>query len=1505
MKKFLLIIVTVIIGLLFFKLSSNYSERFEDIEDAYKKGHCVNLVKGIEPNKIASLLMANEYVSNKKDAQFIAEQLSKKLEKGQKLATLYDLNKRAWQVPATVIDSFVNVAEETNAKGKKSKKEESAEDSDLKHHLVLSQNSLGVDSLFNTLKVESLKTEVNLGEKNNGKIIAIVKEKDPNANFIKSKLHKDKVPCKEVIVRLSAHYLNKTKDGVKDSVVILGHAKTNADGKAVFAGLDTALSYSVRPIKNGYEYGSAKGTIGGNLSQTGKDDTLTCEFTQQEHRLRMFEATTLKMIKEDQTMTIRSPKEFEDTLIAYLLVYFAMWWGLYLINIRKKGTIDESILSILMLLTGICILTMFSINDPLTDKLLGVDMAQGIIAGVVIIGLLQKVDFVKLYQGQSKVGFDIPLECFKWIFKPFKTKVLYFAQALTDPKKNFVIKILSLVGVVICLPFILLDIIQLTRLSNKINTLLDKLPKGSGYILAALMLTLLLFTPLGASVGGMKVNLNIGILFQPSEIAKYLVIFFMAAYFCKNADNIVKYSEEGNAKLFGAKMKMLAGVVVGLLILMGIYFVLGDMGPALVLAFTFIILYSIIKSKIDLEKVDKSKHTAKIFTCDLAWLIYGILTFLVCLYLGYLWKGRMWVTCLLWFVAWISIGLKRKQIFETAIIFNLIISAFVFGAQMSSVPGFDTVAKRLADRNEMCTNTWGTLPINGVEGDAGENTQVAEGLWGLASGGFTGQGLGNGTPHAIPAFHTDMVLESMGEQLGLFSIISIIILLALLMRKTIVIGYRTTHPFVFYLCLGIAIVTAVQFIIISLGSTGLVPLTGVTVPFFSYGKVSMILNLTAFGIILSISKRNSLESLPGDIAALKKKDMEKYSHSVALLSLAYTIFAIFLCSVFFKYQVLERDEILVRPVYVNNANGVPVIDYNPRISRLTRKMPSGDIYDRNGVLLATSEASKLSEKKHKDVYNSLDLEACDTTKNLSRYYPFGEQMFFMVGDYNSGIFFSSHEKYARGYMAEARHLDTLRGFNNTKYDAQNKPVKVELKSKEYRPDKYFKDDQEYTSSATVVRDYSPIIELLKDGYYYYPKKMISRDIIAKYQDDEKGLSEPNDIQLTVDAELQTKVAQGLEEYFKEKYAGSSYKKARASIVILDAKNGDLITSTSYPIANMDILKSKDLPNRYSDSEKEPTLKAYTDMDLGLFYGTAPGSTAKVMSAMAGFNGCGLGVKDTNYVIYHVDKDKTEKTGLEPPGTVDMWTALVNSSNCYFINLINDKKLYKQLADIYSAVGVSINKEASYRVDYSTYDPNSDWKRQIISQDYKAASIYQRYVKNRLDKEGRPTNIKKMRLHPAWFWAWGQGTMDATPLSMARVASIPANNGYMPITRYLLSDKVNSVQVMKSAEANALNSIMKAESREHSHFTEQNIGGKTGTAERVMPSKTKRQNRRNDAWYMCFVENVKVRTNGQEQTTSLAIALRIERLYGGEHSSHASRFIREHLLDILAESGYTF
>ena len=218
-------------------------------------------------------------------------------------------------------------------------------------------------------------------------------------------------------------------------------------------------------------------------------------------------------------------------------------------------------------------------------------------------------------------------------------------------------------------------------------------------------------------------------------------------------------------------------------------------------------------------------------------------------------------------------------------------------------------------------------------------------------------------------------------------ILIIIILLALLLRKTIILGYKTSHPFAFYLCLGIAIVTAVQFVIISLGSTGIVPLTGVTVPFFSYGKVSMILSLAAFGIILSISKHNvtdNQEAVP-EITKLRKQNISKYNYSVSILSWVYSCFSLLIISVFFYYQFIDRNDTLIRPVYVNNSSGIPVVEYNPRIESITQKMYVGDIYDRKGVLLATSDKSSLS--KYKNDYAKCNV-SCDTLKLQKRYYPF-------------------------------------------------------------------------------------------------------------------------------------------------------------------------------------------------------------------------------------------------------------------------------------------------------------------------------------------------------------------------------------------------------------------------------------------------------------------------------------------------------------------------------------
>lgn len=1511
MKRYSLIIATLFLVLLFFKLWLNYSERFKEIEQYYKNDPktAVNLVKGTDANDISSVLVAHGYFSED-DAAFVAEFMTQKLQEEEGLSNLNDLNKRIWQIPSSRIDSIAEVADKQSVFVEK---------------LKASRRLIGLDDDFNAIDLVTMENTAQIGTDSSDVGMISIKvncKKDKDSlDFLDRLRGKDVIPCDGVVVRLSKQYIDSLNKSARETI---GYAITDAEGKCVFNGLDPNLSYSVLPIREGFEYGTSKGTIGGNLSfaidnqRSLKDkifrrneNTLICSFTQQEHKIPVFDAATITRVKEDCALTVRSPKEFKRILVLYMMLFFAAWWGLWLICKVRRKFLNDTILAVLMSLTGLCLLTMFSLNDPLTDKLLGADMGQGIIVGVVLIAILQNVDFKKLYQNQALIDFDIPLECIKWIFKPFKLKVSYLTRILSNRTANVLQKCLALCGIVICLPMIILDLIRVTSLNKTISTSLDKLPKGTGYLLSALMLTVLLFTPLGVAVGGMKVNLNIGIIFQPSEIAKYLIIFFMAAYFSVNANKIVQYSQKGNTKLFGAKLKMLMSILIGLGILMGLYLVLGDMGPALVLAFTFILLYSIIKSKVDLEGTTIDNQLKRIFTCDIAMLIYGVISFALFLYIGgYL--GNMKIFCIAWFVVWIIWGITKQQIHETPIFFNFIVAAFIFGGTLLGyIPGLDSVAERLDGRNEMCTNTWGTLPLDGNDADAGENTQVAEGLWGLASGGFWGQGLGNGSTHFIPAFHTDMILESIGEQMGFVGVFIIILLLAILLRRTIVVGYKTAHPFTFYLCLGVAIVTAIQFVIISLGSTGIIPLTGVTVPFLSYGKVSMILNLAAFGIILSIASHSATETTKATeaTASLIKQNIGKYNYSVSLLSWTYCILAIFICGVFFYYQFIDRNDTLIRPVYVNNSSGIPIVEYNPRIEQLTQKMHSGDIYDRNGVLLATSDRSKLRE--FNNIYSDLELE-CDTLKRLQRYYPFGEHLFFMLGDFNSKLYFSAdaESKYPRGYMAESKHISDLRGYDNKKRDKNGNPIKLDLYSNEFAPDKYHSSEYHISYIDYQIRDYSALIPYLKDGLH--------SNKVKRLNERKSGDIEPKDIQLTIDAELQTELQNEIGKYVKEKH--SHLNKLRVSVVILDGKNGDLLTSALYPLPNYDTLKVNN--SSYDDiNNKNKSWKAYTDMDLGLVYPTSPGSTAKVVTGLAGYRKEGNSIEMAKYYV-----DPSEKIfGSEPAGWIDINTAYIKSSNCYFVNLLNERDLFADLAYVYSTLGVSINGNKSYTFNY--HEPTTEWLSLVTSARDRSINKYEAYKES-----GKKEKMNNKTGKPdEWSWSWGQNGMDATPLTMARAASVVVNNGVMPVTRYTLHEEVENITLLSSTDnlKQHLKDTRINHERARNFSKRETIGGKTGTPERVSEirrSFIKKKNGiyrvttqeivGNDGWYICFIENATITSKTRKQEprkqkdlsessiqAPLAIAVRMERLGKGEMSGNATRLMDEVIIESLKKYGY--
>jgi len=1481
MKKHALLISTAILSLLFFKLTTNYSNRFKEIESSYN-GVSANLSKGADFTKALSSLDNID----KTDAIFLSQQINEKLSNGIKLGCISDLNKRVWQISSSVIDSIgshglrksLALSRKSLGQGNKDPKDEEGYKDYQEYKANNEKNDLGS------------KVSPNDSSFIKGAGVIIVKVYEKNESLLKRLLKKDEEPCEGVLVRLSEHYM----DSLNPTRLTLAWAKTDKTGTVEFDSLDVNRSYSVLPIKEGFEYGSSKGTTEGCLTASTKKNIAEYGFAQQEHKIRMFDVKTLSQIKEKHILTVRSPKEYRSVLLLYLILFLGAWWGLYLLRYRRYKISDNSIISLMMLLTGLCILSMFSINDPLEDTLLGVDMAQGVIAGVIVMGLLQFVDFTKLYQNRAKIGFDIPFECISWIFKPYRQKVLYLTDTLSNRRIGTIRKITALLGIVLCLPFLILDLIRLTKLSTQINNIIAKLPKGSGYILTALLLTALLWSPFGSEVGGMKVNLNFGIKFQPSEIAKYLIVFFMAAFFSVNANKIMKYSAKGNVELFGHKLKMLSAIIVGLGILMAMYLVLGDMGPALVLAFTFIILYSIIKSKVNLESLDERSQNIKILTCDLAMLAYGVISFIIFLYIGNT-LGNMFIFCLGWFVLWIAFGLSIKQLYESAILFNIIISAFIFGGTLlSNIPisSLNKIGERLESRNEMCTNTWGTLPIDGAVANAGENTQVAEGLWGLASGGLWGQGLGNGSPNFIPAFHTDMILESIGEQLGFVGIFVVILLLALLLRKTILIGYRASHPFAFYLCLGISIVTAVQFIIISLGSTGIVPLTGVTVPFLSYGKVSMILNMAAFGIILSY---NTVKVQDKSVSnSTVRKNISQYNYSVSVLSWLYCGIALLICLVFFHYQFADRNTTLVRPVYIHNADGSPVIEYNPRIAQLTSKMWAGDIYDRKGVLIATSDKSKIAEsdstyKRINALIKKSEFKLqYETPIPQKRYYPFGSYLTFMLGEYGSDI--ASFRSENSGYAAEYRHMSELRGFDNKEYkkDKNGKkiPLKVTLVSKEFRPGRFVGHLPD-TVKNLQIRDYSALIPYLKAGY--------NSERIAKLNARDEsffaiGKIKPQDVQLTIDAELQTMLQYEIVNHVEKNLSGKN--KLRVSVVILDAQNGDLLSSAIYPLPDEDRLREEQTNGTryYSDNNKPRTWKSYSDVDLGLIYPSAPGSTAKVLVGLAGFHKEHDKIADATYDVYKEEIIYNSGHNREEyRKNMSMEFAYNTSSNCYFINLLNDKELFDDLAYVYGELGISVDGKKSYNFSYE--EPTNDWLSLVKSPGDKSIEEYRKYIAS---GEKSKFNVRKP---DCWRWAYGQGTMDATPLAMARAVSAVVNDGKMPKTQYVLSNGKESISIIDNSRI--LKSYLKSTAEVHDKFTWTAIGGKTGTPERAIKTH-ERQIRRNgkienvtivdqksnDGWYVCFIEDAIIakRKHGKDvlekMKAPLAIAIRLERLENG-------------------------
>jgi peptidoglycan glycosyltransferase len=131
--------------------------------------------------------------------------------------------------------------------------------------------------------------------------------------------------------------------------------------------------------------------------------------------------------------------------------------------------------------------------------------------------------------------------------------------------------------------------------------------------------------------------------------------------------------------------------------------------------------------------------------------------------------------------------------------------------------------------------------------------QLVQGLYAMGSGGTAGAGIGLGSPQKIPAAATDFIFAAIGEELGLMGTVALVTAFLIIVGVGLRIALRAEQPFEKLLAAGLTMILAVQTFIIIGGVTRIVPLTGITLPFVSYGGSSLIANYVLLALLLRIS----------------------------------------------------------------------------------------------------------------------------------------------------------------------------------------------------------------------------------------------------------------------------------------------------------------------------------------------------------------------------------------------------------------------------------------------------------------------------------------------------------------------------------------------------------------------------------------------------------------------------------------------------------------------------
>jgi len=418
----------------------------------------------------------------------------------------------------------------------------------------------------------------------------------------------------------------------------------------------------------------------------------------------------------------------------------------------------------------------------------------------------------------------------------------------------------------------------------------------------------------------------------------------------------------------------------------------------------------------------------------------------------------------------------------------------------------------VSTRIEMWLSPWDNHRPGGI--------QLAESLWSLASGGAWGAGLGRSDARYIPAGHTDLILAAAGETFGILGVVGILLLLAGVSLTIIRGATRARRAYTSYLGIGLGLLVAVQTAIIAGGTVGILPLTGVPLPFLSYGKSATI----AFFVLLGLAMNVSAEAAEGE---RERQHLPRWVPAVPvviLLSLGAAAWKAF------DVMVVHGDEIVSRAALTPQADGIRRFSYNRRLLDLAARITRGSVVDRSGLPLGSSVAEELGRARVR--FDELGIALPDPLPD-GRYYPLGGAAAHLLG-------------HTGAYWTHPRTIE--------------RAADVDLRGYAYREDVVAVDRQ-----RAARRDYSALVPAFRDRFL--PSGGALQALLAR----------DKTVRTTIDARMQAAAMRALDVNLP---IVDGVRRTSGAAIVLDPASGGILASVSLPTYDPNALTAEDLASLF-------------------------------------------------------------------------------------------------------------------------------------------------------------------------------------------------------------------------------------------------------------------------------------------------------------------------------------